>query len=293
MIKESSHTLPNTDATMKIFKDVCWWEWRTLIAAHWYGRNGDFYSPSVCSCVESTAYDTWVVFDFPWHDDGKTQISFEHSIERLQSVIEECRELFWDNNVIWWHSFWAFIASFLASELWVEYQGIEHMILSSLPYSMNNQKLTWLARNTIWKRSHEDFLKWWPIQRLDSKWKVVDGNVKIWSITINDWPQYVREFSSFPQFSEIDSIKVPTTIVRARVDFILWVCSILKDSHIQYFWKPQEVKGFREVDSKFENARHAVIPWWWHGLKVPKTHWANGVNWPSQTKALMKIIQEV
>lgn len=263
--------------------------WNTLIASHWYWRNWNFYTPVLQEALRIWNYKQAVSFNFPWHDDGQNEISFQGSLELLEAVLEESQELFWDNSVIWWHSYWAVVSSFLAWSLWKDTWGLKNLILSSLPYSLNNQMLTGLAKNTIGKRTHQGMLDWPPVKRMNSRkwvnWKLIFGD-----LTISDWPHYVEEFWSMPSMSDCPPVSTPTTIIRARVDFILCIYSRIKKWEIQYFWKKQEIEWFKNLDTKFQNLAHEIIPWWGHGLKVPTTIKRGPHEWPKQVKALLKII---
>lgn len=263
----------------------------TLIAAHGYGRNGNFYAPILEESINSHGYNQAIHFNFPWHDWWKNEISFDMSIELLHAVLQETENLFWKNNILWGHSYGAFIASFLASRLWNQIPVL-HMVLSSLPFAMNNQFLTKLARNTIGNRSHEEMLDWKPVKARNEKlwveWKMI-----FWDLTIQNWPYYVDEFWSMPSLLELKegSISTPTTLVRARVDAILNIYARKVANGIHCIWKSAETQWFQTLHRIFSTAEYEVIPWAWHGIKVPKTHNSNAEKWPQQVKSLLKILE--
>ena len=58
--------------------------------------------------------------------------------------------------------------------------------------------------------------------------------MKFGDLIISDWPEYVREFWSMPSMDEMDDVKISTTLVRARADFILWVWTSLSQSGLSY-----------------------------------------------------------
>jgi hypothetical protein len=82
-------------------------------------------------------------------------------------------------------------------------------------------------------------------------------------------------------------------LVRARADFILWVWTSLGKSGTSYFWKGQEKRNFETIESRFTDSETVVIPWGWHGLKVPNTQNDYPDKWPNQVKKLLQVIIDV
>ncbi len=283
------------DLKLNIFEDNSSSSNTTLIIAHWYGRNWEYYNNTALEILSKWKYKRVVSFDFPWHD-WETNISFDDSLGDLKTILECIQNQFNWKSIIWWHSFWAFVSAYLSWQEGLEEWnklGLSHMVLSSLPYSMNNQMLTKLAKDTIWKRSHEEMLNWLPLKLHRSiSWRN-NNSMKFWNLVISDWSEYVREFFSMPSVEDMSEVKVSTTLVRARADFILWVWTSLSESWVSYFWKQQEKRNFQSIESKFIDSETVVIPWGWHGLKVPTTHKTHPEKWPNQVKKLVQVIVDV
>lgn len=270
--------------TYKILKDENIKTGKTLVVAHWYFRNWDFYKNISKKILEEWVYDEIVLFDFSWHDWWKTEMSFNKSLNRMERIIKDL-----DNKSIsiWWHSYWSLISSFITKMS--EHQNydskkIDNLILTSLPYSINEQLVTQKLMPRLYNKENKN-LKWFPKKAINEEWYL-----NIWELTVKDIWKYSKNFMNFPTLEHLWEIYTPTKIVRARVDVVLGIWTLIdKDWKPRFIWTKEIVKNYEELQKYFLNVKNYSINFWWHWLKVPETN-KDSKLWKSHYQKLIDII---
>lgn len=260
---------------------TCWRD--TLVIAHWYWRNWDFYQNAWAEILKRWKYNKVVTFNFPWHDWWKTNISFENSLIYLREILNFAKqETEWEVT-LWWHSFWAMISAFLANE---EKDIANKLVLSSLPYAMNQQFLSWVWLNTIWLKSHQEIIEM-PLfkNKLTKEW-----HIKFGDLVIPDWEEYAKEFWKIPTTREISRIETDTVLVRARLDLILWIWQLNLSWETIFIWPKHLRNEYKTLDWKFANMKKTIVPFWWHWIKIPETQEKDPSLWKQPVRALIDSI---
>lgn len=260
----------------------------SLVIAHWYGRCWKFYRNIILKILEFEKYKRVINFDFPWHWSQLNWISFENSKDFLYSALKFARNnCDWD-VVLWWHSYWAFISSCLAdknSDKNID-DFVGHLILSSLPFSMNWHKYMNMLKMV--KNPHEKVIKWRLFNVFVKMWlfSVENWIIKCGDLFIPDLNEYIKELLSMPGLEKISQIEIPTTLIRARVDEILGLITINWKS----FWPRTWV--YNKIHEKFLNLKEIVTLWEWHWLWVQKIEKNPNYN-SRQIRELIKTIVSV
>jgi pimeloyl-ACP methyl ester carboxylesterase len=258
---------------------------KTLVIAHWYARCWNYYSEISKKIIEQTPHKRVLTFDFPGHDKGKSDLSFSGSLDRLSEVLQFVQSEYWNNTEIWWHSYGAFITAFLLNnnhQLDLDIRkSIQKLYLSSLPISMENKHpFTKYAEKKIWKKNHQEMCEWLLIHKIKKlRTCVQDWNLVFWDLNIPDWSKFTQEFLDLPTLKEINNIEIPTTIIRARVDAVLWLYTHKnKQWNIWFITSPIHTASawdYHELNDKFTDQQTCIINWARHWMQVPSTHTLN------------------
>ncbi len=275
---------------------------KTLIVAHWFFRNGDFYSEVIKNILSQWTYDRVISFDFPWHDNGNSDISFPQSIQKLTEVIDYIKSNYDSSINIWWHSYGWLVATHLINnnphlnQKWNN--NIDQLFLSSLPVSMKvNDILHKIATKAIWQKKHQEIYRWLKNKKIFSKY-INNGNIILWDLTITDWGDFLHQYKQIPSLDNIGKIIVSTTQIRARVDTVLWLVSIQEPNDPLYFSAippnnlnlASKSERYNSLTNKFIHGTTKVIASTGHWIGVPETHKRTPDKWRSPIKQLIQTI---